>query len=500
MLDAEALSEIRRLYYAEHWKIGTLAAQLGVHPDAIRRALNRPSGPPPPRTPRLRITDPYLPLLRETLERYPRLCSTVLYRMLRERGFAGSVVQVRRVVRKLRPNRREVFTRLQALPGEAGQVDWADFGKVTLGRAERRLSAFVLTLSYSRMMYVEFFFDQSLASFLRGHVHAFEHFGGVPRIVQTDNLRSVVLERRGHQIRFHPRYLELAGHYCFQARPCHVARGNEKGHVERSIRYLRDSFFAAQGFTTLEALNASVGRWAAEVAGPRPWPDDKARCCAEVFDSEEKPRLLALPHNPLDTSQRTSVRSAKTLWVRFDRNDYSIPPAAAGKELVLVAEGDQVRIFDGLQEIARHPRSYRQAEQITDPAHVAELLKIKGAARGSAAASPLRRAVPEVERFLDAAFPRHRNTPRLTDRLSRLLALYGADLLRTALQEALQRSTPTLASVEFLIEKYRRDQNRQPPLTVDLADRPDLANLHVQPHPLSGYDQLAATDPEDDDE
>jgi transposase len=501
MLDAEAVSEIRRLHYAERWKIGTIAAQLGVHPDAVRRALNRPSGPPPPRQPRPRITDPYLPFLKETLERYPGLRSTVLHRMLHERGFPGSVVQLRRVVRKLRPSRREVFLRLQALPGEAAQVDWADFGEVTLGRAKRRLSAFVLTLSYSRLSYVEFFFDQTLASFLCGHVNAFEHFGGVPRLIQTDNLRSVVLQRRGEQIRFHPRYLELAGHYCFQARPCHVARGNEKGRVERSIRFLRESFFAAHGFiSTLEALNASVGRWIVEVASPRPWPDDPARSCAEVFDSEEKPRLLALPQHPLDTSQRTPVRSAKTLWVRFDRNDYSIPPAAVGKDLVLLAEPTRVRIFEGLQEVANHRRSYHQGEQITDPAHAAALLRTKRTGRGSAVGSPLRLAVPEVERFLDAAFPRHRNTARLTDRLAQLLALYGADLLRAALQEVLKHATPTLSSVEYLIEKYRRDAQRQPPLPVDLANRPELATLHVQPHALGGYDQLAATEPEDSDE
>jgi transposase len=92
-----------------------------------------------------------------------------------------------------------------------------------------------------------------------------------------------VLERRGEQFRFHPRYLELAGHYCFQPRPCHVARGNEKGRVERSIRFLRESFFATHGFTTLAALNTSVLRWIAEVADPRPWPDNHARSCAEVF-------------------------------------------------------------------------------------------------------------------------------------------------------------------------------------------------------------------------
>jgi len=92
------------------------------------------------------------------------------------------------------------------------------------------------------------------------------------------------------------------------------------------------------------------------------------------------------------------------------------------------------------------------------------------AARGSAAESPLRLAVPEVERFLDAAFPRHRNTARLTDRLARLLALYGADLLRAAVTEALQHSTPTLSAVEYLIEKHRRDSQRQPPLPVDLIE------------------------------
>jgi len=243
-----------------------------------------------------------------------------------------------------------------------------------------------------------------------------------------------------------------------------------------------------------------VGRWIAEVASPRPWPDDPARSCAEVFDSEERPRLLALPQHPLDTSQRTPVRSAKTLWVRFDRNDYSIPPAAVGKDLVLLAEATRVRIFDGLQEIANHRRSFHQGEQITDPAHAAALLKAKRAARGAAADSPLRLAVPEVERFLDVAFPRHRNTARLTDRLAQLLALYGAVLLRTALLEALKHSTPTLSSVEYLIEKYRRDGHRQPPLPVDLADRPELATLHVQPHALGGYDQLAATEPEDVDE
>jgi len=505
MIAAEAAAEIRRLYYAEHWKIGTIAAQLGVHPDAIRRALHRESIKSPPRKPRPRLIDPFLALLTETLERYPRLRATVLYRMLRERGYTGGVVQLRRIVKPLRPNRREVFVRLHSLPGEAGQVDWADFGQVRVGKAVRRLSAFILTLSHSRALAVEFFFDQTLPNFLAGHVRAFEQMGGVPRILLTDNLRSVVLERRGDSFRFHPRYLELAGHYCFEVRPCHVARGNEKGRVERSIRYLRESFFHTHAFTTLERLNAQVRRWITDVAHARPWPDDGTQTVAQVLE-DERPRLLPLPRHPLDTSLRTTVSSVKTLFVRFDRNDYSIPPGAVGKPLTLIATDTLVRVFDGTAEIARHGRSFDHHRRIADPAHTAALLAQKRAANSSTPDSPLHRAVPETERFLKAALPRYRHTGWLVNALKRLLSLYGAIPLNAALTQALAHATPTLDSVEYLLEKNRRASRRKPSLPVDLADRPELADLHVQPHPLSAYDQLAGPpkdlkdDKEDSDE
>jgi transposase len=500
MLAAETIAEIRRLYYGEHWRIGTIAAQLGIHADAVRRALHGEPGARPPRARRRRLIDPFLPWLVETLQRYPRVRATVLHRMLRERGFAGGVVQLRREVRPLRPSRRQVFVRMSWLPGEAAQVDWADFGAVKVGRAKRRLSAFLMTLCYSRALYVEFFFDQSLANFLRGHVHAFEHFAGVPRRVATDNLRSVVLERRGEQIRFHPRYLELAGHYCFEPQPCHVGASQEKGRIERAVRFLRESFFAAHGFITLAALHDRLRRWLEEVADTRRWPDDPSRTVAEVFAEDERTRLLALPQHRLDTSERTTVRSEKLLWVRFDRNDYSIPPAAVGKELTLIATEIEVRLFDGATAIASHPRSYGQGQRVTDAAHTEALLAQKRGAAAGAVDSALRLAVPEVEAFLDAAFSRYRSVALLTAPLTRLLNLYGAEALRAALAEALARSTPTLAAVEYLLEKHRREHQRRPPLPVDLADRPELAALHVQPHALSDYDQLAKPEPEDDDE
>ena len=174
-------------------------------------------------------TDPYADFIREILAKHPRLRATRIFQMIRDRGYSGSIVQLRRFVACIRPAHREAFLRLHTFPGEQGQVDWAHFGEVSVGRARRRLSCFVITLSYSRALYLEFFFDQSMESFLRGHIHAFEDWQGFPRILLYDNLRSVVLERRGDAIHFHPRLLELCAHYHFDARPCQVARRQSEG-------------------------------------------------------------------------------------------------------------------------------------------------------------------------------------------------------------------------------------------------------------------------------
>ena len=228
MISPETHAQIRRYFYAEHWKIGTIASELGVHPDAVRNAIeserfrsSKPLG--------ASVVDPYIEFIRHTLDQHPRLRATRIYQMIRDRGYSGSVVQLRRTVARLRPQSREPFLQLQTFPGEQAQVDWAHFGHVMVGRAKRALSCFVMTLSYSRALFLEFFFDQTMENFLRGHVHAFEYWHGQPRVILYDNLKSAVLERRGNQIQFHPRLIELSAHYHFAPRPCQVRAGNQKG-------------------------------------------------------------------------------------------------------------------------------------------------------------------------------------------------------------------------------------------------------------------------------
>ncbi|HUK91562.1 MAG TPA: IS21 family transposase [Blastocatellia bacterium] len=494
MIGLEQVANIRRLFHCEHWKIGTIAAELGLHPDAVRRALKTDRFKRGPAK-RPTLVEPYLDFIKQTVEDHPRLRATRIYEMLRSRGYNGGVLQVRRAVATIRPAHKEAFLRLVTLPGEQAQADWAHFGEVTIGRARRRLYCFVITLSYSRALWLEFFFNQSLENVILAHVHAFEDWGGVARAVLYDNMKSVVLERRGDLIRFHPRLLELCGHYHFAARPCRPGRGNEKGRVERAIRYIRESFFAARSFTTIDDLNRQALAWRDEIAHRRPWPADASRTVAVALD-EERPQLLSLPAHPFDADVLRTVRSHKTIYIRFDLNDYSIPPEAVDRTLTVAASPSIVRILDGTAEIARHRRCYDKLRQIEDPNHVEALLKRKRKATASAPTTRLEQAVPDSRQLLDAAFKSGEPIRRQIRILTGLLDDYGADELRLAIAEALGRQTPRASSVAFILSRRRRSSSSHP-VQVDLSRRPELAGLSVPTHQLEIYDGLSDTDKND---
>jgi transposase len=460
MISAETRAQIRNWFFAEHWKIGTIAQELSLHPDTVRHAIESDRFHRA-QTLRACLTDPYLPFIRQALDQHPRLRATRIYQMIRERGYQGSVIQLRRAVATLRPSRPEPFLRLHTFPAEQAQVDWAHFGEVQVGRARRRLSCFLITLSYSRALYLEFFFDQTLENFLRGHVHAFAAWSGQPRVILHDNLRSAVLERRGDQVHFHPRLLELCAHYHCLPRPCQVRAANQKGRVERAIRYVRESFWAGRAFTTLPECNRQALLWRDEVAHQRPWPGDDTRTVAEAF-AEEQPRLLPLPLHPFNTDLILPIRSQKTTYIRFDLNDYSIPPEALGRSLTLVASDSVVRILDGTQEIARHARSYDRHQQVLHPPHQDALLQLKRKAFHSTPSGRLAQAAPESETLLDLAFARGEAAGPQTAQLLKLLDLYGAAALRSAIREALERDTPRASSVAFLLRQRHQPASSSP--------------------------------------
>jgi transposase len=499
-IPAEVAARIERLYMVEHWRVGTIARQLNVHRDTVRRVLREHQAVPPGTPLRQSLVDPYRGFIRQTLEKYPTLAASRLHDMVCERGYAGQASHFRHLVSTMRPRPpAEAYLRLRTLPGEQMQVDWAHFGHLQIGRARRPLMGFVMVLSYSRRVFLRFCLNAQMDSFLRGHVEAFAAFGGLARTALYDNLKSVVLERVGDAIRSNPEFLAFAKHYRFEPLPVAVARGNEKGRVERHIDFIRKSFFAAREFTDVADLNTQARSWCEGRAFDRPWPQDDSLTVRQAFDAEQ-PRLLRLPATGYPLGQRLEVPVAKTPYVRFDLNDYTVPHTHVRRTLSVLADEQRVRIFEGITELASHARSFDRHQQIEDPSHLQTLIEHKRRARAHRGCDALAQVAPASTQLLQMASQRGHNLGSITAALLRLLDQYGAPTLQAAILDAISRDVPHPNAVRFALERSRERSGRPPPLALALPEHVARRDAPMRTHSLDSYDRRydPPTDPPTD--
>jgi transposase len=220
-------SGIRAISRATGWSRNTVRRYLRGGEAAAKRK------PPAKRAQKL---DPFKAYIRERLAAASpdMIPAVVLLREIRARGYTGGETRVKDFVRGLRPAASpDPVVRFETEPGCQMQADWA-----TIRRGRDRLSVFVATLGWSRAAYVEFCADERIETLIHCHENAFAAFGGVPREVLLDNAKTVVLERDAYGLgrhRFHPNFLDYAGHAGFLPRLCRPYRAKTKGKVERFI-------------------------------------------------------------------------------------------------------------------------------------------------------------------------------------------------------------------------------------------------------------------------
>lgn len=302
--------------------------------------------------------------------------ATKLYGEIQRHGYTGGVAMVRRFVHPLRPLTPSATERFETPAGWQGQVDWASCGRICHGGGWRALSAFVLTLGYSRRQYVEFTVRQDLETFLRCHVHAFQYFGGIPHELLYDNLKTAV-DHRGADgsVVWNQRFHDFADYYGFVPRACQPYRPQTKGKVERGIRYLRGNFLLGLDAETLtlSELNWAVTIWLRETADlrihgtthERPW---------DRWPTEQE-ALHPLAGRPdYDTSYLCHRLVSREGMLAYRGARYSVAPEQVG-QLVLVKEGEdgRLRIYAGSQCVADHPLAEQRGQVVRAVGHTAKL-------------------------------------------------------------------------------------------------------------------------------
>jgi transposase len=485
-MDAQLWADIKRLYGVEKVRVSEIARRLRVDRKTVGRAIASERLPVIVRAPRQkRLLSPYTGYLAERLKAYPHLPAPVLLEELKKQGYVGSLRILQDYLKDLRGKPKEVFLRIETGPGEEAQCDWANCGSVKIGAIIRRLSAFVMVLSHSRLMYVEFTLSQCLEDFIQCHVNAFRFFQGVSKRILYDNLKAVVLSRIGSDIRFNPGFMEFAGIYGFEPKPCNVARGNEKGKVENGIYYLRISFLAGKVLSWPDC-NRDVHAWLREVANVR-----KHRTTGErPIDrwEREKALLIPLPSRDYDAAITRAVRSSHQALVRFASNFYSVPHTYAYKTLILKADAMHVRVLSDTLEIAVHTRSFGRGQVIDNPKHYEGVLSTK------------RRHFTLIlnKRFLELGEAARsfreglvRTEPRPWMHLQQILNLigpYGKEDVVSAMAHAASCNVYASGYVKSILLQRRAAQGLPEIQSIDIPQRPDWNNIQTDDPDLSVYD------------
>jgi len=490
MIPPEARAEMRRLVLRLHWRIETVARRFGVHHSTVRRALEM--GPAPGELTEGSILDPFKAFLVERLTESPELSSMRLLAELHERGYAGGVAVVRRYVAKVRqPRLRKTYLRIETEPGEQAQVDWGSFGHLRVGSYQRPLSAFAMVMSWSRAVFVDFSLDQRMETFLEMHRRALEAFGGVPRRVLYDNLKSVVLHHVGSTVQFNPRFLAFAGHYLFEPTAAPVRYPEAKGRVENAIKYVRSSFFYGRSFSSLDDLRAQVASWLAGTANARLHATTRERPADRLLI--ERPRLHKLPEHPFDTELVVPTVVSKEARVRLDSNSYSVPPELTGKTVHVRADSKTVRVLHESAEVARHERSWERHHVVENPAHIAKLLERRKAARGAKKKDRFLALSPDARLYIQEIARQRIRLDHELRKLDRLVELYGEAEVAAGMAKALAQRTFGARYVRVLIDQHRFASGLAEPPEPILTGNTVADSLDVQPHALESYDELVPT-------
>lgn len=495
MITPELRAQMRRLVLVEGWAIETVARRFGVHHSTVRRALNEGQQPREVVPGKL---DKYKDRIVERLTELPELSGARLYAELRGRGYEGSIAILRRYIAKVRnPRPRRPYLRVEVEPGEQAQVDWGSFGKYLVDGTQRPLSAFVMVLSWSRAIFVDFSFDQQMETFLRMHERAFAHFGGVPRRILYDNLKSVVLHRVGTTIQFNPRFLQLAGHYLFEPMAAPARYPEAKGKVENGVKYVRSSFFYGRAFSSLADLRAQAVTWRDQVADQRRHGTTHERPAERLV--LERQRLRPLPERRHDCDVVVSCIVQSDCRVRFDTNSYSVPFEHVGRSVTLRADETTVRVLHEGAEVARHTRSWGRRIHVEDPAHIEKLLERRTSGKGPKRREHLASLGPECRLYLQQIARRRIDLDNEVGKLTRLRGIYGDEELARGMAAALANGTVGARYVRALIDQDRFARGLGEPPEPVVTGNADADALEVKPHALESYDALFDTPADGDD-
>ena len=474
----------RRLHCSRH----TVVAALKLDQPPVRHTVRRSS-----------LVDVHRSKIDALLAKYPELSAVRICEEIARGpdGYIGSACTLRRYLRTVRPTPGRVYKEVHYEPAQAMQVDWGECGRVQVGTTTRKVSVFVATLCYSRLMFIEFTLSQRKAEFYRGVVNALNFFGGSPRAIIFDNLKAAVLNGSGRAACFHPEFLALCGYFCLQPIACQRRDPESKGIVERGVGYVKHNALAGRGddLIRFDDYLALAPIWRDQVANVRMHEASRERPVDRF--QKERSLLRALPAIPFDTDEVVPAVVNSQARIEFDSNRYSTPPQFVRRPVTIRANRDEIRVLHEGQVVARHARCYERRQLIVLADHSLAALARRQRSRRSSLEQEFDALGPEARLFHLHLKSQPVKTGVHLRRLLSLAKLYGRAELLGAISRAQELATYDAAYVENLLLAERRRRQLPTPTLPTPKRRELIDEIDLEPTDPSVYDRFCNTTDED---
>ena len=315
---------------------------------------------------RASVLDPYQEKILEFLEE--SLSSVRIHEKLKALGCLAAYPTVKGYVGGIK-KRENICIRFHTEPGEEAQVDFGYFGKTPDNQGKlRKTWVFNMRLSYSRLDYFEKVYDQTVETFIRCHINAFNYFQGIPKYIKIDNLKAAILEAHFYEPIHQIQYKIFSEHYGFDPIPCRVRKPQEKGKTESGIKYVKNNFLAGRTFANGDDLDNQLRNWLDTHCNQRVHGTTR-KVPREVFEEKEKEILKPIPKDYYEIATYGTRKVYQDCHVYIDYNYYSVPYEYVGKEVEVERGRDTIRIFYEGKEIALHIRSKEKGSFTTVDEH-----------------------------------------------------------------------------------------------------------------------------------
>jgi len=406
--------------------------------------------------------DPFKNEIARLLEIDSTVSAVVIYHHITKLGFDGEISTLRKYLREVRGafKKKQPFIRFESLPGQQLQIDWGHFGSIAYGNTKRRLYCMAVVECHSRLLYLEFTHSQRQETLHRCLLHAFVFFKGTTSEIVHDNMLTAVIERDGTLIRYNESFLGFLRPFKITPRACNVRKANEKGKVESSIKYIRNNFFPLRSFSDLQDVQAQATDWRDSVANQR----IHSATGEKPADRFQRDKMTSLPELLPDCRDTDISRVYCDFSVRFDCNNYTVPPWSIGKKVVVKADNETLTVYYKDKPIAVHNRSWKRRKRIELPGHREDAEKQIHKKWHSDELAALMSLGEEVKVYLERVSQTRQSFKKHVRKLLALKRQYGACSIISAVKQASSLNAYGAQYIENILYQNMTPERNHPPV------------------------------------